>query len=181
MNKHGGVPNHVDYRRYATQERAIEGTIPLVSLPRVTAEASRAPSADAVAQLQLAFAEDSQRWVRVTGRITAQLVLNCQRCARPFEQAIDAAVAGIVVADDDAAAAVPRDDEPVMADGDKLNVLLLAEDELLLALPMVARCNNPDCRARFETDASVSKAQPPKRKDNPFAVLKNLKHDDETD
>lgn len=181
MCKPGGVPDHVEYRRFATQGRKIEGIIPLASLPRVVSAVCDLPAKDAVARLQLELAEDSQRRVHATGRISARVVLQCQRCTQLFEETIETAIAAVIVSDDESAADVPRADEPIMADGDRLDVRGLVEEELLLALPMVARCDNPQCRARYETDATVAETRSPQRKDNPFAVLKQLKHDDETD
>lgn len=155
--------------------------MPLASLPRVVAVAYRAPIADAVARLRLAFAEDGQRRVHATGRVSAQLVLQCQRCTQAFEQTIETAIAGVIVTNDEAAADVPRADEPIRVDGDTLDVRALMEDELLLALPMVARCNDPTCRAQYETSAPGVGTQTPTREDNPFAVLGQLKRGDDTD
>lgn len=180
MSNSGDVPNHVEYRRFATHERAIEGIIPLASLPRVVAITQKSPVASDVAQLQLTFAEDAQRRVRVSGSVSACLVLQCQRCTQPFEQPVDADIAGVVVADEQAAAQVPHADEPILADGDALDVHALVEDELLLALPMVARCSDPQCRANYESQPLSEQADAtPKRKDNPFAVLDRLKRDDD--
>lgn len=178
MSKSGDVPNHVEYRRFAAHDRAIEGIIPLALLPRVAAITQKQPVANDVAQLQLTFAEDAQRRVRVSGSVSASLTLQCQRCTRLFEQSVDAGIAGVVVADEQAAAGVPRADEPILADGDSLDVHALVEDELLLALPMVARCDDPQCRANYDTQPLSDQAQP-KRKDNPFAVLDQLKRDDD--
>lgn len=180
MSEPADVPRHVDYRRCAAQGRTIEGTIPLVSMPRAVAETHRAPGNDVLVHVQLAFSEDAQRRVHATGRVSAPLVLQCKRCGAAFEQVIEAGVAGVVVTNDDAAAALPRADEPIVTDGDMLDVPALAEDELLLALPMVARCDNARCRARYESDAPGGEPRSPAREDNPFAVLGQLNDDDET-
>lgn len=172
MNEPGDVPKHVDYRRFATRERTIEGDIPLSDLPRIVAEAWQAPAPDAVARLELGFYEDGQRRVYATGRIEARLVLQCQRCLTAFEQRLDVPVSGVVVADDAASAHVPRADEPIVADGDTLDVYALAEDELLLAMPNVARCGRPACRAQYDVTDDASDDTPRRRRqDNPFAVL----------
>lgn len=184
MCKPGGVPERVDYRRYAVQGRTIEGTVPLACRSRLVAAVYRAPAADTVARLRLAFAEDTQRRVRVSGRITAPVVLQCQRCSAAFEYVIDTPIAGIVVTDDAGAAGVPKAGEPIMADGDTLDVQVLAEDELLLALPLVARCDRPACRARYN-DTTVAAhggdAQRQQGGNKPFSVLQRLKHHRDTD
>jgi len=181
MSQPGNVPDHVEYRRFATQSRAIEGIIPLASLPRVLAVAFQAPPVDAAAHVRLVFTEDSQRRVRVTGWVSADLVLQCQRCTRAFVQAVVATVAGVIVNNDAAAADVPRADEPILVAGDTLDVCALVADELLLALPMVARCDDPTCRTRYESRAADGSASAPTRADNPFAALGQLKRGDDTD
>ncbi len=180
MSKSDDVPRRVDYRRFATLERGIEGDIALSDLPRVVAEAWQAPGPEEMARVALGFHEDAQRRVVVGGHIAARLVLQCQRCLEAFGQQLDSRVAAVVVADDAAAADVPRADEPIMAEGDMLDVHALVADELLLALPGVARCSRPACRARYDnaSDARRGDAQQ-QRKDNPFAVLKELEHGDD--
>src|SRR5699024_7470382 len=169
MSQPGNVLDHVEYRRFATQSRAIEGIIPLASLPRVLAVAFQAPPADAVAHVRLAFAEDGQRRVRVTGRSSAQLVLQCQRCDRPFVHTVVATVAGLVVKDAAAAAALLGADGPIMVTGVTLSVPSLVADALLLALPMVARRDVTACRNGYETSAPDGQAPAPTRRVNPFA------------
>ncbi|HLQ86612.1 MAG TPA: YceD family protein [Salinisphaeraceae bacterium] len=181
MGKPDSVPNHIDYRRCAIQGQAVAGTLSLASLPRVVAAAHAKPPADAVAQVQLDFREDGQRRVQVDGWVTAPLMLQCQRCMETFRQIVDTQVSGIIVASDDAAAAVPREFEPIMAAGHLLDVHALVADELLLALPMVARCQRPACRARYEAEADDLTPQAATRKDKPFAVLSELWHDKSSD
>lgn len=183
MRKPGDVPEYVEYRRYALQGRTIDGTVPLIALPRVVAVVQQSPGADDVARLRLAFVEDGQRRVRAEGQITARLLLRCERCLTSFEHGVDAPIAGVIVANDANAATVPKADEPIMADGDTLDVHTLAEDELLLALPMAAYCDKPECQAGYNDQSAIPHAQEPQprqRRDNPFAVLKQIKNDRDT-
>ncbi len=175
MSKPGDVPRRVNYRRFATHGRELEGQIALSDLPRVVAEVWQAPRPEETVRVELGFHEDSQRRVVVGGRVAARLVLQCQRCLEAFGQRLDVRVAGVVVADDAAAADVPRADEPIMAEGDMLDVHALVADELLLALPGVARCLRPACRARYDSAGDARQ----QRKDNSFAVLKELEHGDD--
>lgn len=176
----GSVPEYVEYRSCAVQRRTIDGVVPLASLSRVVSAVHGLPAKDAHAQLQLEFAEDAQRRVRVSGQIVARVVLQCQSCATPFEHVIDASIAGVIVADDVGAAGVPKADEPIMADGETLDVRTLAEDELLLSLPIVARCGTADCKARYNEGTTIADSDEPElrqREDNPFSVLEKMKHD----
>lgn len=158
----------------------------MAGMARLAAAVVRLPVSDA--QVELAFAEDEQRRVRLAGRAVAPVVLRCQRCSTACELTIDTAVAGVVVADDAAAASVPHADEPILATGDWLDMQALVEDELLLALPMVVHCSNTACQTRYNSglasaqpDSSAEPRQADKPKDNPFAALEQLKHGNKTD
>ena|SRR5699024_1333501 len=175
------VPEQVEYRRCAVQRQTLAGAVPLASMARLADAVLRLP--DKQAQVSLAFVEDDQRRVRVSGRITAPVELLCQRCSTAFVHAVDTTVAGVVVADDASAATVPHADEPILAAGDVLDVHALVEDELLLALPMVMHCGHPDCQTRYNVQAPPAQTAPApsgRRTDNPFAVLDQLRHDDDT-
>lgn len=129
--------------------------------------------------VSLLLNEDAQRRVVLTGRVQAKLMLACQRCLQPTEQVIEVDVAGIVVASDEAAAAVPREWEPILADGDMLDGHALIDDELLLALPMTVQCDRPECRAAYDNEQDTPEDSPAREKPNPFAVLASLKRDDD--
>lgn len=167
------LPEWVDPRRLAAANGVVDGEIAVTALSRVTPELQSECNAEVVA-VQLSFAEDGQRRVLVTGRIQARLQLQCQRCLGPADWPVDVSVRAIVAADENAAAALPRDWEPLMQDErGGLSPALLVEDELLLAMPLVARCDREACRQEYEQqhlkDAGTA------RTDNPFAVLGELK------
>lgn len=175
------LARRVDYRRLATQNGRVAGTIELARLPRIRAEMADDARDRSPIRVDFRFFEDAQRRVRLEGEVDTTVRLRCQRCLRPFDHPMVVAVAGIVVADDDAAANVPREDEPVLADGDVLDVHATVVDEVLLALPAVARCTRSDCVARFADNSvpeSVPTTETESRTHNPFAVLKQLKRDD---
>ena len=179
MTTPGTLAHRVDYRRLALQERGVEGRIAVAALPRVAAEMARPPEPDDEVVVELGFDEDGQRRVHAAGTIRTTLALRCQRCLQVYDEPMDVAVCGIVVGDDEAAANVPRADEPILADGDMLDVHALVSDELLLALPSVARCRRPECMARYAPEPASERAeQRARRQDNPFAVLSQLKRDE---
>lgn len=146
------LPERVDPRRLAATGGTVEGDVPLAGLTRLADHlAVDGASDDDRAALYLSFDEDSQRRVRITGRVRATLVLRCQRCLKPFEWTVDQALKAIAVADDEAAAGVPRDWEPVIVPPRGLDPAALTEDELILALPLAPRCERPECLRTTET------------------------------
>jgi uncharacterized protein len=178
MNELAVLAHRVDYRRLATQQGRASGETQLCELPRVFAETADAVCRHDTIAVDLGFEEDAQRRVVVEGTIDTTLRLQCQRCLRHFGAPMHVEVRGVVVADDDAAANVPREDEPVLADGELLNVHELVADELLLAMPNVARCGAPECVARYADGDAPERQKTNDKTTNPFAVLDQLKHND---
>lgn len=175
MKRPGTLAESLDYRRLALSGQTLDGELYLWQLPRTLA--TILSEGDRRVGVELRFSEDSQRRVRLAGEATGQLTLRCQRCLEPFETTVSAVIAGVVVADDNAAAGVPREDEPIMAEEDTLDVHALIDDEMLLALPQVARCERPACQSEYEVDES-SESAVEDEKTNPFAALEALKRDE---
>lgn len=175
MKQPGTLARSLDYRRLALAGQTLDGQLYMWQLPRTmaTIEAQR----DRRVSVELQFVEGGQRRVRLTGRAWGQLELQCQRCLELFETTVSATIAGVVVTSDDAAASVPREDEPIMAEEGILDVHALVDDEMLLALPLVARCDRPACRAEYDID-EPSESAVDEEKPNPFAALAALKRDE---
>ncbi|AWN16998.1 DUF177 domain-containing protein [Salinisphaera sp. LB1] len=171
------MTRRIDYRRRAVDKARLTGRLSLSALPRTKAVVVVA--SDAPVEASLLLDEDNQRRVVLTGRVRTTLMLPCQRCLQPTAQAMDIDVAGIVVASDEAAAAVPREWEPILSEGDMLDVHALIDDELLLALPMIVQCDRPACRAAYDTEQKAPENSPAPDKPNPFAALASLKRDDD--
>ena len=177
MNSQAELVRWVDYRRSATERLAVDGKAALKDLSRVRAETTDQDDGEAV-HAELLFFEDEQRRARFSGRIHGVLALRCQRCLDVFSYRLSADIAGVVVANDAAAASVPKADEPVLADGDMLDVYALVSDELLLAMPTIARCEREACQRQYVFEPAQTRAEDNEKPKNPFTVLKTLKTDD---
>ena len=64
-------------------------------------------------------------------------VLECQRCMRPMELALETQTRVALIASEAEAARAPRDFEPVLAAGGSISIGELVTEELLLTLPIV--------------------------------------------
>lgn len=177
MSSEQSLTRHIDYRRSALSQAQLSGSLSLSELSR-TAEVV-VPGSDAEVAASIVVDEDAQRRVKLSGRVQTTLVLPCQRCLQPTEQPIDVVIGGIVVASDEAAAAVPREYEPIMAGDGTLDLHALVDDELLLALPMTVQCDRPDCRAVYDREPEPPAEPSTSDKPNPFAALASLKSDDD--
>lgn len=170
MSEAKRLPERVDPRRLALGGGSVEGELALADLRRLAEYllVDEVPDSGR-ASLFLAFDEDPQRRVRITGNLRAVLTLQCQRCLGPVTWTVDQPLRLVAVADDEAAAGVPREYEPVVVPAEGLDPAALAEDELILALPLVARCERSECDGAAEAAAGSERA------DNPFAALAALR------
>ena len=79
------------------------------------------------------------------GRVTASLVLTCQRCGMRLDYDIDAKSQLSPVISIEQARELPEHYEPLMVDGLAVSVSNIVEEELLLNLPMVPRHSSGQC------------------------------------
>ena len=138
----GRLPEVLDAWRMVTARRGFEGSVPLASLPRLR---DLLLDAEGVALFVLEFDRDSLQVPYVELQVAAQLPLQCQRTLQRFLHPVElrqrlglfAADKGI---DEEAAqAALPPEYEPLLlAEDGLLRPLDLIEDELILAVPVVA-------------------------------------------
>ena len=127
--------------RLAEQRARFEFDIPLVDLPGIPAEFSLA--AEPV-QVWLQFGRD--RGVAVADvRLRAVLQPRCQRCLDTMRLPIRADSRVAVVDSAAAAARAPEELETFLAPEGHSSLAALAAEELLLALPIVARHAEGEC------------------------------------
>lgn len=188
------LPQYFDPRRLAAQGIRSAGTIDSAGMERLGESLAGSAPVDVTVELQV-FEDEGGR-VRVTGTVAATLQLTCQRCMEPAAIPVSGEFSLVPVATADEAEGVPDDAEPLILEkGPQVSLRELVEDELILALPVIARHEDiEECgsRARIlaeiqqaatdehvdeqETGGTVEHAQDEERK-NPFDVLKKLKTD----
>jgi uncharacterized protein len=82
-------------------------------------------------------------FAREQGVAVAELVLQgtatleCQRCMKPMEWALDSAARIALIATEAQAGELPPDLEPLLAEGGRISIARLITEELLLTLPIV--------------------------------------------
>ncbi|HEY5559391.1 MAG TPA: YceD family protein [Steroidobacteraceae bacterium] len=107
-------------------------------------------------------------------QIRAGVVQECQRCLRPLRRVLESESRLAFVARDDSP--VPADHEPVIGDPRRVDLATLIEDELLLAVPLIAK-HAPGEECRLPALAGAGKWEPaPAAQEmrRPFAGLKDL-------
>jgi uncharacterized protein len=172
-------PRRLDVAAFAGGGGELAGEWPADRLPRLLA-ATLAPQ-DGTARAPIAWRANGERRVLVAAgaqpslsiAADTEVTLECQRCLQPMRLPLHAERRIFFVEGEEAAAALDVESEDdVLALTPALDLRELIEDELLLALPLVARhahCPEPLPRAFVEDDPAVAPA------DNPFAALAALK------
>ncbi len=121
------------------------GDLSLARLPRLAAL-----STAGTVSLSLQFSEDGARRCLVTGMVRALLRLPCQRCLDEMDWCFESRVQWGVVADDAAAARLPKSLDPVLLESDgSMDLDWVVGDEVLLGTPMNAMHDLSICPARY--------------------------------
>ena len=101
------------------------------------------------------------------------VVLTCQRCLRPCECAVSETAQVVVVAED--SAEVPGGYEPVLGDAERLSVIELVEEQMLLGMPLVpTHDEEAGCGEVAAPDVVVEPDAAAEEKQRPFANLREL-------
>ena len=95
--------------------------------------------------VQVKFARRDPGLPALSIGIRTHLGVTCQRCLGPLELEIDEHVECGVVPDDDSTAALPDDVEALVPDGERVSLLQLVEDEIIVAVPLVPKHAPEQC------------------------------------
>lgn len=166
------IPRNVRATAAVVQRQAYRGEVPLRSLERL-----RLALADDAGVLSAELqAEKSRGREMLEGTIDGVLVLRCQRCEQPLPWTLHVDVSLRLVHTEEEEEAVLHETDPYLVQDDSLPLQDIVEDEVLLALPMLPRCESCEdivqkgavqASPRQDSDDAV------RREANPFAALKD--------
>lgn len=137
-----GIPLRVKASQAALRHEAFAGSVPLAKLPRLAASLVE-NSGTLQVELQATRDGEGQDWLH--GEIRGRLPLTCQRGLHAFDWDCDVALSLALVESEAEEEQLLKDTESYRVEGDELPLRDLVEDEVLLALPMTPRCEDPDC------------------------------------
>ncbi len=128
-------------------------------------------------EFQMAFYRGEKRRACVRGTVRATVRLTCQRCLQAMEQELECEFNLALVRGLDEAAGLPEEFDPLMPEENVVRPLDLIEDELLLALPQIAKHGvDEPCGQDTSWDAEpVQDEEQNQQTENPFQVLQKLK------
>jgi len=166
------LPSLLELSPYQGCESTLEGVLSTERMGRIQEVGEVAPEAG----VSLTLSAETRGDIALAGRVESRIQLTCQRCLDPVEVALVSDFEFVVM---DAADAQPGDEESadiIVTDDGMVRLRELVEDELLLALPVVARHDDANpCRPRVQQFGPPDEPAP--KAENPFAVLERLKGD----
>jgi uncharacterized protein len=163
------LPDNLDPWRMVQAQRVFEGTLPLAQMKRLS---ELLASADGVVSYRVEFGRDEFSVSHVDVQLDAELMLVCQRSMAEFVQPVSVDQRLGLMRDESEEARLPEGYDPLLVQDGQLNMKDVIEDELILALPLVALGPGaPLEQVPVTAGAAPEDEQPP----NPFAVLGQLK------
>lgn len=161
-------PEVLDAWRMVASRRGFEGRLPLASMARLR---DNLVDAQGDVCFTLDFDRDALQVAYVELRIDAELPLECQRSLQRFLFPVQVVQRLGLIRDEAEALALPEEYEPLLMPEDgMLRPAELVEDELILAVPVVALMPGTEA---VERDWPVDEAE--QQRANPFAALATLK------
>lgn len=167
------IPPHVDPRKLADRNAAVEGGVALADLKRLCE-----PLSDNVGTVQAKFVfdRDEDGTVVIHSDLSTHVTLVCQRCLEPVTLPIHSECTYAVVKQGANTQSLPTGYDVLELGEDPLDLRGVLEDELLLALPIVPAHHPEECQQPAGADGPES-AEDEVPRSNPFSVLAQLKRD----
>ena len=169
----GPIPSHVDPRKLADRAAILEGELSIASLPRLGEQLADNAG---VVRAKFVFEREERRVAVIRCELDAEVKMVCQRCLELAVMPVHVESAFQVVREGASDSAVPKGYEALEVGEELLDLLTLAEDELLLALPIVPLHDRENCQQLAGYD-EPDQSQSEVKRSNPFDVLAQLKRD----
>lgn len=165
------LPVHIDPLRLAETGRELRGRVSLSEMERLSAMLM---DSNGEAQVELTFGVDHEGIRFIRGRITADVVIQCQRCLGPLPLSIATELMLGVVSERDPRE-LPSYYEPLPVGHEPIFLRDIIEDELILSLPIVPKHAEGQCPNELAAAADDKMDSGSVAEGNPFAALAGLK------
>ncbi|MGH8541089.1 MAG: YceD family protein [Stenotrophobium sp.] len=163
------IPQKVRASTAVKHQQHYAGAVAVNTLPRLVEALA---GGDGELQVDL-LARKSAGYPALTGTVGGTVMLNCRRCGQAYASPLDLKVDLRLVQSEEEEARLWKDCEPYWVQDDTLLLREVVEDEVLLALPMLPRCDSCENIASAAPDTGRAE-QARREKQNPFADLKKL-------
>lgn len=168
------LPLHIDPLLFAQQEREIQGEIRIADLPQIVGLTTQP---DNLLKIVMSFSKSSLQYPFLKGTIKGEIVQMCQRCLGDTITKIDEKFELLLVTSEMSPTAEQEGHDIFEYDETTIDTVELIEEEVMLALPIVAKHESIDECLPIAQKWIKNKEHVPadQHKENPFAKLKDLK------
>lgn len=168
------LPIEVNPYRLIEQRRDLEGEYEVGSFSKIS---DLLTDTNGVMSVDMSFFKNESGLPSIKGRVTGELSLVCQRCLEPVSIAVDNLIELVLVSSDEQAAKLQGGYETYLVEDGRIILQDFVEDEVLLNIPQLVmhdQCEpyKPLIEATPEAITKVVREE----RENPFAVLQNLKN-----
>lgn len=125
--------------------------------------------------VSLEFSRNQEGFAQVSGKLECSLGLQCQRCMQTMHLPVKSEFSLIFVKATEINADLAEQYDLYEVDEERVCLIDLLEDELLLFIPQVPMHYAPVCEIQTEF-GNISEAADTESRENPFAVLASLKN-----
>ncbi len=162
-----GIPATIRVSSATAHAERYEGELALASMPRVVDLLARSTGAVRV-QLQAHLVNGV---ASLSGEIGGDLALSCRRCDKTYPWPLRAQLDLRLVHSEAQVRELMQEVEVLQVENDELPLREMIEDEILLALPMLPRCETCENAVNAAPEVAPPVVEPSVR-ENPFAALK---------
>lgn len=168
------LPEHVDLMQKAKLGCEIAGEWPVSKLDRL---ADLLLDDTPVVTARLTLGREG-RLHYLQGQVAVTVEVTCQRCMQPMQLSLNCDVSLGLISEEAQADRLPEGYEPLLVEDGKMSLPAILEDELLLAMPLVAMhdydCSDYMQQQKQQQAVEEDQMNAEKEKNNPFSVLKDL-------
>lgn len=157
------LPQYVNPWLLFRHHETVNGQLSLAKMPNLRASQNR-QNGEATVSISVTKRDDGH--IVILGSANAELELECQRCLKPIIEDYVTQFELVLVKYENQTNSVSDEDDTIVVE-EHLELAPLIEQELILALPMIAKHDN--CQANYENSANEEA-----ERQQPFANLKDL-------
>jgi uncharacterized protein len=166
------LPTLIEPVRLALCGEQLKGKLPLKPMSRLHDSLCEV---EGEVEIDWLFSTDEKQRPTIRGRIQTLLKMVCQRCLQPMPWPIETSVALVLLKEGQTENELPDGYEALTLTSTQISLITLVEDELILALPIVAKHTScPSNEYQVAEDFNKDLAY----QNNPFHVLSQLKQRD---
>ncbi len=168
---HEIIPERINPFRFAEARASMHGVLLIKDMQRL--RSSLAEDSGQV-DVKIQFGTDEEGVCYLQGHIQTELVLQCQRCMKPFSYAIIGDFLSGVVQGDVEAKQLSEVYDPVFVEDNMLSIQDIVEDELIISVPIVPMHDPKECEVQLPK-VVANKALEGDEDNNPFKVIEILR------